>query len=322
MRTLVVVAVAGCAVGVASSASGVLGSRDLTPAASPAHVVIAAAGRAGVFTVRDGALTRLDRQSPPGRLLIPRPTSGPVATAIAVGAHRAWVARGSRISGYSTDPASPDPVWTATVPHMSGAVMLASSGAWLWVADSGTRDIVPIDVREHRVRRGVRRTTAPQFGASIDLPGDLLGMAAVPDGLWLVSRTPTGGAQVSVIAVRHRGSGPQIVATTVREPISAIANGWSVVVLVRGQVIRIDARSRRIVQRVAVPADTGAISATSRDVVVSDPDTGKITDIPWRHPSARIVVRVGRPARALVATASGFWVAIGPDATPTEYELP
>jgi hypothetical protein len=322
MRTLVVVAVAGCAVGVASSATGVLGSRDLTPAASPAHVVIAGSGHAGVFTVRDGALTRLDRQSPPGRLLIPPPRTGPVATAIAVGALRAWIDRGSVISGYSTDPGSPDPVWSVRVSAISRTSVLASSGRWLWVGDPRTGRVFPIDVRERTTQHPAGHLRGPVVGAPFEVAGRLVGCAAVPDGLWVVSRTPGGGSEITRVVAGHRSGESQVISRVDRAPIAITAAGWSLAVLVRGQVLRIDGRSHRVIQRLSVPFRATAISASAHAVVVSNPGMGTIVDIPWRRPAARIVVRVERPARALVATPAGFWVAVGPDATPTEYQLP
>jgi len=250
-----------------------------------------------VFTVRDGALTRLDRQSPPGRLLIPRPPTGPIATAIAVGATRAWVARGSVILGYSTDPASPTPVWSVRVPAVAGPAMLASSAGWLWVGDPVIDVIVPIDVVEHAVRRPSRHVRAPIVGTPVAVSGHLVGLAAVSDGLWAVTRTPTGWSDITTVVARRSGDRPQLVARIPRSPIAVAAAGWSIAVLVRGQVLRFDARSHRLVQRIEVPISAAAISATVRDVVVSDPDTGTIIDIPWRSPRARILVRVERPGR-------------------------
>ena len=89
--------------------------------------------------------------------------------------------------------------------------------------------------------------------------------------------------------------------------------------LVRGQVIRINPFTGRVLQRIAVPPTARTVSVNLGHVVVTVPTTGEVIDISLSAPKIRQVAILSAPVRALVATANGFWVSIGRDGTPTKY---
>ncbi len=319
-RILAAAVVVGCAVAAASSATGVLGSRNLATTAAPAHVVVAANGHAGVFTLRDGALTRLDVQAPPGRLLIPPPAAMPIATAITVGTHRVWIARGRTLLGYTTDETNLQQVWTTTPQHLGpGHLLIASAGGWLWAAVAGGRQIEPINVHEPTVWTAAELSIQPIQRAAVTVTEPILGLAAVPGGVWALTRTPTGGTQLSEIFSRPGKEWATAVLATSRAPVGISSYGGLLCVLVRGQVLHLNATSGHIIQRMSVPSNMQAVSVSDGHVVVSAPATGEVIDISLVQPSLRQIQIVSAPARALVATPAGFWASIGPDATPTKF---
>jgi hypothetical protein len=283
-------------------------------------VVVSANGHAGVFTLRDGALTRLDVQAPPGRLLIPPPAATPIATAITVGTHRVWIARGRTVLGYTTDETNLRQVWTTSPQHLGpGRLVLASAGGWLWTAVSGGRQIEPINVHEPKVWTVAELPLTPTQRAPVSINAPILGLAAVPGGVWALTRTPTGGTQLSQIIARPAKEWAKVALTTSRAPVGISSYGGLLCVLVRGQVPRLNATTGRVIQRISVPANMQAVSVSDGHVVVSAPATGEVIDISLDNPAIRQLQVVSAPARALVATPAGFWVSIGPDATPTKF---
>ena len=319
-RLLAAAVVAACAVAAASSATGVLGSRDLSSSATPAHVVVAANGHAGVFTLRDGALTRLDVQAPPGRLMIPPPAATPIATAITVGVHRAWIARARTILGYTTDQTNLKQVWITTPQHLQpGKLVLASAGGWLWVADSGGREVEPINVHEPTIWSPTELSLAPGQRPAVGVSDPILSLAAVPGAVWALTTTPSGGTQLSQIISRAGTERSRDVVESSRAPIGISAYGGILCVLVRGEILHLNATTGHVLQKITVPSTMQAISVSDGHVVVSAPATGAVLDISLVDPSIHQIQRVSAPARALVATPAGFWASIGPDATPTKY---
>jgi len=318
-RLLAAVVVAGCVVGLASSASGVLGSRDLSSSAAPAHVVVAANGHVGVFTVRDGALTRLDVQAPPGRLMIPPPAATPIATAITVGTHRVWIARGRTVFGYTTDESNLQQVWSTTPRLGPGHLLIASAGGWLWTAVADGRQIEPLNVHEPTVWTAAELAAEPVQRAPVTVNAQILGLAAVPGGVWALTRTPSGGTQLAQIVARTGTETARVALTTARAPLGITAYGGILCALVRGQILHINASTGRIIQRITVPSTMDAISVSDGHVVVSAPATGDVLDISLTDPAIHQIQVVSAPVRALVATPTGFWASIGPDATPTKF---
>jgi hypothetical protein len=318
-RVLAAVVVAACVVGLASSATGVLGSRDLSTTAAPAHVVVAANGHAGVFTLRDGALTRLDVQAPPGRLMIPTPAATPIANAITVGTRRVWIVRGRTVYGYTTDETNLQQVWTTTPRLGPGRLLIASAGGWLWTVVSGGRQVEPINVHEPTIWTAAQLTMTPVQRAPVTVNAPILSLAAVPGGVWALTRTPTGGAQLSQIIARSGTETARVVLTTSRAPIGISSYGGILCALVGGQVLHLNETTGHVIQRISVPSNMRAVSVSDGHVVVSAPATGEVVDISLVAPAIRQMQVVSAPARAVVATPSGFWVSMGPDATPTKY---
>lgn len=318
-RLLAAVVVVGCVVGLASSASGVLGSRDLSTTAAPAHVVVAANGHAGVFTVRDGALTRLDVQAPPGRLMIPPPAATPIATVITVGMHRVWIVRGRTVLGYTTDESSLKPVWTIAPRPGPGHLLISSAGGWLWAAVSGGRQIEPINVHEPIVWTAATLTNQAVQRAAVTVSEPVISLAAVPGGVFALTRTPSGGTQLSQIITRTGTETARVVLTTSRAPIGISAYGGILCALVRGQVVHLNATTGQVIRRISVPSIMQAVSVSDGHVVVSAPATGNVLDISLEDPAIHEIQKLSAPARALVATPAGFWASVGPAATPTKY---
>lgn len=319
-RVLAAAVVAACAVAAASSATGVLGSRNLSTSASPAHVVVAANGHAGVFTLRDGALTRLDVQAPPGRLMIPPPAATPIASAITVGQHRVWIARGRTILGYTTDETNLQQVWTTTAANLpAGRLLLASAGGWLWTADSRGRLVEPINVHEPKLWTAAELAMTPDQRAPVSVSDPILSLAAVPGAVWALTVTPSGGTQLTQIISRPGKEWSTNVIQSPRAPIGISSYGGILCVLVRGQILHLNASTGRVLQRISVPPTMQAISVSDGHVVVSAPSTGAVLDISLVDPSIHQIQTLSAPARALVATPAGFWASIGPDATPTKY---
>ncbi len=319
-RVIAAAVIAGCAVAAASSATGVLGSRNLSSSAAPAHTVVAANGHAGVFTVRDGALTRLDVQAPPGRLMIPPPAATPIATAITVGQHRVWIARGRTILGYTTDETNLQQVWTTTPQHLpAGRLVLASAGGWLWVADSRGRQIEPINVHEPKVWTAAELATAPVQRAAVAVANPIVGLAAVPGAVWALTRSSSGGTQLAQIIARSGTEYASVPFTSPRAPVGISSYGGILCVLVRGEILHLNPRTGRIIRTITVPPTMQAISVSDGHVVVSAPATGAVLDVSLLDPDIHQIQTVDPPARALVATPAGFWVSVGPDATPTKY---
>ena len=319
-RLLAATVVAVCAVAAASSATGVLGSRDLSTSAAPAHVVVAANGHAGVFTLRDGALTRLDVQAPPGRLMIPPPAATPIATAITVGARRVWIVRGRTVLGYTTDQTNLNQVWTTSPQHLApGKLVLASAGGWLWVADSGGRQVEPINVHEPKLWTAADLSVVPRQRQAVGVSDPVLSLAAVPGAVWALTETPAGGTQLSQIVSRVGTERSRDVLESSRAPIGIAAYGGILCVLVRGEILHLNATTGRILKKIRVPSTMQAISVSDGHVVVSAPANGAVLDISLVDPSIHQIQQVSAPARALVATPAGFWASVGPDATPTKY---
>jgi len=319
-RVLAAAVVAGCAVAAASSATGVLGSRDLSNSAAPAHVVVAANGHAGVFTLRDGALTRLDVQAPPGRLLIPPAAATPIATAITVGNHRVWIVRGRTVLGYTTDQTNLQQVWTTTPQHLApGKLVLASAGGWLWIADARGTQVEPINVHEPTLWTKAELGLAPVQRAAVSVSDPIVSLAAVPGAVWALTKTPSGGTQLSQIVSRAGKEWSRNVIHSARAPIGIASYGGILCVLVRGQILHLSATTGRMLQKITVPSTMQAISVSDGHVVVSAPATGDVLDISLLDPSIHQIQVVSAPARAVVATPAGFWASIGADATPTKY---
>jgi hypothetical protein len=319
-RIIAAAVVAGCAIATASSATGVLGSRNLSSSAAPAHVVVAANGHAGVFTLRDGALTRLDVQAPPGRLMIPPPAATPMATAITVGTRRVWIARGRTIFGYTTDQTNLQQVWTTTPQHLPpGKLVIASGGGWLWVADARGQQVQPINVHEPTRWTATQLTRAPAQRAAVSVSDPILSLAGVPGAVWALTTTPTGGTQLSQIFSRPGKETSRNVLQSARAPIGIASFGGILCVLVRGQILHLNATTGRILRKITVPPTMQAISVNDGHVVVSAPATGAVLDISLLDPSIHQIQSVSAPARALVATPAGFWASVGRDATPTKY---
>ena len=308
-----------CVAGFGSSATGLLGSRNLSPAAAPARVVVAASGYAGIFTVRDGALTRLDVQAPPGRLMIPPPKAGPVANAITVGATRVWIARGRTLFGYTTDENSLVPVWTTSPRLGPGQLQIASIGTWLWAAVSGGRAVRQINVREPMLWSAATMTTAPRLRPTVAMPAAIVGLAATPVGVWVLMRTATGGSEVAELRIGRSSSQVKIIATSRRAPIAISSLGGLLCVLVRGQVIWINPIAGVVVKHISVPGTVRTVSVNLGHVVVTVPSTGEVLDISLESPAVRQLSMVSAPVRALVATRNGFWASTGRNATPTNY---
>lgn len=320
MRRRAVAAAAAVVVAawLATSASGVLGSKSADATARPAHVVVAGDGSAGLYTMRDGALTRLDIQSPPYRLVVPPPATGPVANALAVGDPRVWIARGQRLYGYIPNETSPLPVWTTQARLSPGRLVLASAGATLWASVAGGREIRAIRVREPRGTSAAILRATPVLRPIVATPEPVVGVAAVTNSAWILMRTPGDGTALGVLGALHHVSAVNLVLTSPRAPLSICALGGLMAVLVRGQVLRVDPFTGHVLQRIGVPPGMRSVSIAPGQVVVSDPTTGEVIDIS-ADTLARTVWRLSPPVRAVVATRGGFWASVGPDATPMRY---
>jgi len=283
-------------------------------------VVVAANGHAGVFTVRDGALTRLDVQAPPGRLMIPQPAATPIATAITVGAHRVWIARGRSIFGYTTDETNLKQVWTTTPQNLpAGKLLLASAGGWLWVADARGRLVEPINVHEPTVWTTTQLNAIPVQRAAVAVTNPIVSLAAVPGAVWALTKTPVGGTVLAQIIARTGTEYARNLIASARTPVGIAAYGGILCVLVRGEILHLNATTGAIIGRITVPPTMQAISVSDGHVVVSAPATGAVLDISLVDASIHQVQKLPAPVRALVATPAGFWASIGPDATPTKY---
>ena len=81
--------------------------------------------------------------------------------------------------------------------------MLASAGGWLWVADSGGRQVEPINVHEPIVWTAADADeSAPGQRAAVSVSDPVLSLAAVPGAVFALTRTPAGGTQLSQIISR------------------------------------------------------------------------------------------------------------------------
>ncbi len=89
--------------------------------------------------------------------------------------------------------------------------------------------------------------------------------------------------------------------------------------VVRGQAIRINPYTDRVVQRIAVSRRVSTVSVNLGHVVVTVPATGEVIDISLGAPAVRQISMLSAPVRALVATPFGYWASIGRDGTPTKY---
>jgi hypothetical protein len=318
-RALAAAIAAVCAAGLTVSATGVLGSRDRPPTAARAHWVEAARGAAGVFTLRVGALTRLDVQAPPGRLMISAPPSGPVANAVTVGSSRVWIARGSQLLGYTTDESSRTPVW-ATAPHLGpGRLLVTVAGPWMWAVVAGGRAVRPIEVAEPVAVGSVVPAPRAKVGALVPVPDPIVGIAAMPGGVWVLMRTPGGGAEIAKIRVAGPKTHAQVITRTARTPFGISSSGGLLCVLVRGQILRINPFRARMIAIYRVPTAVRTISVARGHVVATVPRRGEVIDIKMSRDSTRTVVMVPAPVRALVALPGRFWASIGATATPRAF---
>ncbi len=252
--------------------------------------------------------------------MIPPPAATPNAAAITVGQHRVWIARGRTIIGYSTDQTNLQQVWTTAPQHLpAGRLVLASAGGWLWVADSRGREIEPINVHEPKVWTAAQLTTAPVQRAAVAVPNPILGLAAVPGAVWALTTSSAGGTQLARIIARAGTESARVLFSSPRAPVGISSYGGILCVLVRGEILHLNPRTGGIVQKITVPPTMQAISVSDGHVVVSAPATGAVLDISLLDPTIHQIQKVDAPARALVATPAGFWVSVGPNATPTKY---
>lgn len=266
-------------------------------APAPASVVMAASGPAGVIQVRDGTVVRMDQQSPPGRLVIPPPRTGPKPDGVAVGRHRVWVSSEGLVRGYGPGGRTIR-VFRITP---SGTLRMAEGGGTLWagVADS--------DVLRARTLADRRR----RFRLTL-LPGALVGVAATSREAWAVVKTQGD----STLVVRAR-PGARRATTVTRLPgvPRGIAAGLRTVwVLSDRGLLAIDSRSGVRRGPFPVPLNAREVAAGPGRAVVSDPLEGIVHE---RTLGGRFTDHdVGLGARGLAAAADRFWVSVGDQATP------
>jgi hypothetical protein len=157
---------------------------------------------------------------------------------------------------------------------------------------------------------------APVLGALVAVPAPIVGLAAGPASAWTLLRTHGGGSAVAVTTPDARA---RVAVSSPRAPIAISAYGELVCVLVRGQVIRINASTGHVVQHIPVPPSARTVSVYPGHVVLSMPATGEVIDISLRSPRTRAVTIVSAPVRAVVAGENDFWASAGADATPNKF---
>lgn len=283
------------AVGTFRAATNRTHPRPQAPA--PASVVMAASGPAGVIQVRDGTVIRMDQQSPPGRLVIPPPPTGPRPDGVAVGRHRVWVSSEGLVRGYGPGGGTIRVFRIAP----SGTLRMAEGGGTLW---AGVADSDVLRARTLADRRLRFRLTL--------LPGALVGVSAIGRDAWAVVKT----AGDATLVVRARPGARR--ATTVTRlsgvPRGIAAGVRTVWVLTDRQLLAVDTRTGSRRGPFPVPLNAREVAAGPGRALVSDPLEGIVRE---RTLGGRFVDHpVGRGARGLTAAADRFWVSVGPQATP------
>lgn len=285
----------------------VVGARGKTPppqARVPASTVIAASGRVGVVLIRDGAVVRIDRQSPPGRLIIPRPARAPWPDGLAVGRSRVWVSSQGLVRGYAVDD-RPVRAFRVTA---SNPLIMAEAGRVLWAATPWADRVLGGDLRGRPVRfAAVRLPCQARFLTARGGDGWVLCDAARRRAL-LVRVTP-GVAPVVVAELPGRARGVSAARVFV----------WA---LTERGLYRLDPRDQRLLGPFGVTPRSTELAAGPGRVLTLDEDLGIVLE---RTPAGRVhTYNVGEGARALAAASRGFWVTVGDQATPrfVEYATP
>lgn len=283
--------------GVVFVVNGVRGNRAEPEALKRAASVMVDSGPTGVAVIRDGAVIRIDRQSPPYNLLIPPPTTEPWPDGIAVGRQHVWVSSQGLVRGHV--PGSPRVREFRITP--SEPLLLAEGRNVLWAATPGTR----------RLYHGSLLTRRATFVA-VAMPGVVRDLDAQGHEAWAVVDAPGGSSRVVRVIASRPGA-----RTVVQLPEGAWALATavrSVWVLTRRGVYHIDRDTLAV--RGPLPTVPGSkeIAATTGRVLTLAPAFGVVME--RRRDGVLVGYDVGRGSRALAAGRRGLWVSEGDAATP------
>lgn len=290
----------GIAAGVAFIATavwvGVRGKTEEPRARVPAATVLADSGPAGVVWVRDGAVVRIDRQSPPDRLVIPAPRRAPWPDGVAVGRRRMWVSSQGLVRGYSQGGRSV----RAFRVTPTNPLLMAEAGGLFWAITPNTGQLYVGQLSDRPMRFG-----------EIGLPCPARDLEALGSDAWVLCDAP-GGRSALV-----RVTSPALVTTVATFPARPRAlSAWtrSVWVLDDRALHRVDAGTGRVEGPYGVTPDASEVAAGPGRGLVLDPRTGIVLD---RTLGGSVYTyNLGPGARAITATAPGFWVSTGDAATP------
>lgn len=298
-RTVLLVVAGGAAVAGIGALAANQGERP-RPEAVPATVVRAASGPAGVVMLRDGTVIRMDQQSPPGRLVVPPPDTGPQPDGLAVGGSRVWVSYDGLVRGYGQGGR------TVRAFRISdgGPQLLAEGARVLWAGRRGS-DIL----------RSAVLTTRPVTRRATLLPVRMTGLTATARGAWVLG--PAGAEGSVLLQVPPGGAPVRRVARLPGRPLGVSAALRTVWVLTSRGLHRVDHRTRRVRGPFPVPGGASEVAAGPGRVLITVPPSGVVVE---RTLTGRPTVHdVGRGVRGLAADREGFWVSVGARATPRRF---
>gem|GEM_PF-6253853 len=278
---------------VAAVTSGGGGGDARAPAAAVA-VTGAARGPAGVVVVRDATLVRLDRQSPPGRLVVPPGPGGRAPEGVAVGRQRVWLAQGGVVRGHA--PGVPAVRALRLAPR--GPLLLAEGGGALWGGVPGARRVW-----------WARLSRRPVSRAAMPLPGPLRALASRANGAYAAVAAGRATVLVELSPLRR----PRVRARLPGEVRALAVDGRRVWALTARGLVRWDPAGG-VARPLPVPPGTRELTAAAGRVAVLAPATGTLVE----RTAAGAVRRhaLPRPARGLTADAEGMWVCLGREAVP------
>lgn len=277
--------------------NGVRGRPVEPHARVPAATVMADAGPAGVVWIRDGAIVRIDRQSPPGRMVIPRPGSAPWPDGLAVGRHRVWVSTQGLVRGYSQGGRS---VRAFRVTE-TDPLLMAEGRGFFWAVAPFTSSLHEGELAERPLRL-----------RAIDLPCAARDLEANGADAWLVC--DIGGDLTGVVRVSSRTGMATVVARLPGRARGLSAGQRSLWILVAGGLYRLTFATGEIVGPLGVTPGSTEVSAGPGRGLTLDTDAGIVLD---HTLGGRVFTyNVGRGARAIAAAKTGFWISTGDAATP------